>query len=32
LYFIMIGYALSGQISHYRYKAIIKNSDLNEES
>ncbi|ABO47111.1 phosphatidylcholine/phosphatidylserine synthase [Francisella tularensis] len=32
LYLIMIGYALSGPISHYRYKAKIKNSDLNEES
>ncbi|MDE4994640.1 phosphatidylcholine/phosphatidylserine synthase, partial [Francisella tularensis subsp. holarctica] len=28
----MIGYALSGPISHYRYKAKIKNSDINEES
>ncbi|AEI35305.1 MULTISPECIES: CDP-alcohol phosphatidyltransferase family protein [Francisella] len=32
LYLIMIGYALSGPISHYRYKQKIKNSDLNEDS
>ncbi|MDE4972078.1 phosphatidylcholine/phosphatidylserine synthase, partial [Francisella tularensis subsp. holarctica] len=31
-YLIMIGYALSGPISHYRSKAKIKNSDQNEES
>ncbi|MDE4940791.1 phosphatidylcholine/phosphatidylserine synthase, partial [Francisella tularensis subsp. holarctica] len=30
LYLIMIGYALSVPISNYRYKAKIKNSDLNE--
>ncbi|AJI47047.1 phosphatidylcholine/phosphatidylserine synthase [Francisella philomiragia] len=32
LYFIMIGYALSGPVSHYRYKQKIKNSDFNEDS
>ncbi|MED7818738.1 MULTISPECIES: CDP-alcohol phosphatidyltransferase family protein [unclassified Francisella] len=32
LYLIMIGYALSGPISHYKYKQKIKNSDFNAKS
>lgn len=32
LYLLMIGYALSGPISHYRHKQKVKNDDLNGES
>ncbi|QIW09483.1 phosphatidylcholine/phosphatidylserine synthase [Francisella sp. LA112445] len=32
LYLIMIGYALSGPVSHYKYKQKMKNSDLNAKS